>query len=125
MKVPALSYQADTFATVAVVRDAYVTFSTVQLALHLINPNPSVITVVLSRFILELARLGSRASDVEQGDHGPKGVLTTEWTGYVSDIPSQWTLNEYNGARVRQRRRWRVPRSEFRPGRLGHRDLRA
>ncbi|PIL26391.1 hypothetical protein GSI_12148 [Ganoderma sinense ZZ0214-1] len=77
--VPALSSQADTFATVAVVRDA-------------------VITVVLSRFILELAKLGSRTSDIEQGEHAPKGVLTTEWTQYISDIPSQWTLDdEYNG----------------------------
>ena len=82
----------------AVVRDAYVTFLTSPPLPRLINPDPSVITVVLSRFILELAKLGSRASDVEQGDHGPKGVLTTEWTGYVSDIPSQWTLDdEYNG----------------------------
>ena len=74
------------------------TFLTSPPLPRLINPDPSVITVVLSRFILELAKLGSRASDVEQGDHGPKGVLTTEWTGYVSDIPSQWTLDdEYNG----------------------------
>lgn len=58
----------------------------------------SVITVVLSRFILELAKLGSRASDADPEAHGTRGILTTEWTGEISGLPSQWTLDdEYNG----------------------------
>ncbi|KAI1795240.1 hypothetical protein LXA43DRAFT_991988 [Ganoderma leucocontextum] len=53
------------------------------------------ITVFLSRFIIELAKVGVR---VDQGAAAARGVLTTEWTEYDSGIPSQWSLDdEYNG----------------------------
>ncbi|KAI1795250.1 hypothetical protein LXA43DRAFT_992049 [Ganoderma leucocontextum] len=74
-----LSAQDVVFATVTVFRDVF-------------------ITVFLSRFILELAKVGARASDGAQGAEATRGILTTEWTDDVPDVPSQWTLNdEYNG----------------------------
>ncbi len=69
-----------------------------MLVVVLISSNTSLITVVLSRFILELARVGAQASDADQGAQTTRGILTTEWAGEISDVRSQWTLDdEYNG----------------------------
>ena len=59
----------------------------------------SLITIFLSRFIFELAKIGVQISDADQGTRPARDFLTTEWAGDVTDVPpSQWTLDdEYNG----------------------------
>ncbi|KAM5531170.1 hypothetical protein V8D89_015140 [Ganoderma adspersum] len=56
------------------------------------------ITIFLARFILDIAKVGAQANSADQGARATRGILTTEWTGEISDIPSQWSLDdEYNG----------------------------
>lgn len=56
----------------------------------------SLITIFVSRFILELASVGVQAN--HQGTRIARGILTTEWSDETLDVPSPWTLDdEYNG----------------------------
>ena len=62
------------------------------------NGMASLITVFLARFMLELGKVSARMSDMDQGTRTADGILTTKWTECVSDVHSQWTLDdEYNG----------------------------
>ncbi|TBU42160.1 hypothetical protein BD309DRAFT_963724 [Dichomitus squalens] len=54
-----------------------------------------IVTVVLSRYILDLAEVGADTSDATQAS---QGVLTTQWTDAVSGVLSQYPLDEeYDG----------------------------
>ena len=53
--------------------------------------NDSVITVVLSRFILALAMVDPSAPTASQES---QGILTTQWTEYTAAVPSLLSLDE-------------------------------
>ncbi|TBU42158.1 hypothetical protein BD309DRAFT_1081595 [Dichomitus squalens] len=55
-----------------------------------------VITIVLSRYILDLATVAAGTVEDRQAD--PQAILTTQWTHYDSDVTSLYSLDEeYNG----------------------------
>ena len=55
--------------------------------------------MLLSQFMLDLAMAGTRA----EASHEPQGVLTSQWTHHVSDVLSQYSVDEeYNGRGVNQ-----------------------
>ena len=55
----------------------------------------SIVTIALSRFILDLASVGARTS---KATLEPQAILTTQWTHANSDVTSLYSLDEeYDG----------------------------
>ena len=83
---------------VGVFRDALVIFCYVTTVIILIFSNASLMSILFSRFILDLARVGTQMSDTDRGTGATGGIHTTQWKGEISDVASQWSLDdEYNG----------------------------